>query len=110
MSEGVFLAEAGGSKVIHARESSQPLLTPYRMGDFDLPNRVIMSPLTRMRADIHEAFLALGCVLICWRFLDEQETVERTFSSYCSFAYSALACLRMGMSESASFQSVRKSL
>jgi transposase len=21
------------------------------------------------RADIHEAFLALGCVLICWRFL-----------------------------------------
>jgi len=29
--------------------------------------------------------------------------------SYCSLAYSALACLRMGMSESASFQSVRKS-
>jgi len=28
---------------------------------------------------------------------------------YCSFAYSALACFRMGMSESASFQSVRKS-
>jgi transposase len=22
------------------------------------------------RADIHEAFLALGCILICWRFLD----------------------------------------
>jgi transposase len=21
------------------------------------------------RADIHEAFLALGCILICWRFL-----------------------------------------
>ena len=51
MSEGVFLAEAGGSKVIHARESSQPLLTPYRMGDLDLPNRVIMAPLTRMRAN-----------------------------------------------------------
>ena len=29
---------------------------------------------------------------------------------YCSFAYSALACFRMGMSGSASFQSVRKSL
>jgi len=28
--------------------------------------------------------------------------------SYCSFAYSALACLRIGMSGSASFQSVRK--
>jgi transposase len=22
------------------------------------------------RADIHEAFFALGCILICWRFLD----------------------------------------
>ena len=29
---------------------------------------------------------------------------------YCSFAYSALASFRMGMSGSASFQSVRKSL
>jgi transposase len=23
------------------------------------------------RADIHEAFLVLGCILICWRFLDD---------------------------------------
>ena len=30
-------------------------------------------------------------------------------SPYCNFAYSALACFRMGMSGSASFQSVRKS-
>ena len=29
---------------------------------------------------------------------------------YCNFAYSALACFRMGMSGSASFQSMRKSL
>jgi hypothetical protein len=29
---------------------------------------------------------------------------------YCSLAYSALACFRMGMSESVSFQSVKKSL
>jgi hypothetical protein len=34
----------------------------------------------------------------------------RIFSCYCSFAYSALACFRMGMSGSASFQSVRKFL
>ncbi len=27
---------------------------------------------------------------------------------YCNFAYSALACFRMGMSGSASFQSMRK--
>jgi N-ethylmaleimide reductase len=51
MSRGVFLAEAGGPKVIQARESLQPLLTPYRMGDLDLPNRIIMAPLTRMRAN-----------------------------------------------------------
>jgi hypothetical protein len=31
-------------------------------------------------------------------------------SSYCNFAYSALACFRIGMSGSASFHSVRKSL
>ena len=31
-------------------------------------------------------------------------------SAHCSFAYSALACLRMGMSGSASFHSERKSL
>src|ERR1700733_1260443 len=51
MSEGEFLAEVGGPKVPHARASSSRLLTPYRMGDLDLPNRVIMAPLTRMRAN-----------------------------------------------------------
>jgi N-ethylmaleimide reductase len=51
MSQGAFLAEVGGRKVTHTRKSSEPLLTPYRMGDLDLPNRVIMAPLTRMRAD-----------------------------------------------------------
>jgi N-ethylmaleimide reductase len=51
MSEGVSVAEAGGLKVVQARESLQPLLTPYRMGDLDLPNRIIMAPLTRMRAN-----------------------------------------------------------
>jgi len=30
--------------------STQPLFTPYRMGDIDLPNRTVMAPLTRMRA------------------------------------------------------------
>ena len=29
---------------------NQPLFTPYRMGDLDLPNRIVMAPLTRMRA------------------------------------------------------------
>jgi 2,4-dienoyl-CoA reductase-like NADH-dependent reductase (Old Yellow Enzyme family) len=51
MSEGAFLAEVGGPKITRARESSEPLLTPFRMGDLDLPNRVIMTPVTRMRAN-----------------------------------------------------------
>src|SRR5436190_17638453 len=33
----------------------------------------------------------------------------RRAGGYCSFAYSALACFRIGMSESASFQVARKS-
>lgn len=28
----------------------EPLFTPIRMGDLDLPNRIVMAPLTRMRA------------------------------------------------------------
>jgi len=31
--------------------TAQPLLTPVRMGDLDLRNRIVMAPLTRMRAD-----------------------------------------------------------
>jgi N-ethylmaleimide reductase len=31
-------------------DSNQPLLEPIRLGDLDLPNRVVMAPLTRMRA------------------------------------------------------------
>jgi NADH:flavin oxidoreductase / NADH oxidase family len=30
--------------------SIQPLFTPVRMGDLYLPNRIVMAPLTRMRA------------------------------------------------------------
>src|SRR5271168_4428801 len=30
--------------------SDQPLFTPVRMGGLDLPNRIVMAPLTRMRA------------------------------------------------------------
>jgi 2,4-dienoyl-CoA reductase-like NADH-dependent reductase (Old Yellow Enzyme family) len=29
------------------------LFDPIRLGDLDLPNRIIMAPLTRMRADEH---------------------------------------------------------
>jgi N-ethylmaleimide reductase len=34
--------------------SVQPLFTPVRMGDLDLPNRIVMAPLTRMRARSHD--------------------------------------------------------
>jgi 2,4-dienoyl-CoA reductase-like NADH-dependent reductase (Old Yellow Enzyme family) len=30
--------------------SVQPLFTPVRMGDLDLPHRIVMAPLTRMGA------------------------------------------------------------
>jgi N-ethylmaleimide reductase len=30
--------------------SVQPLFTPVRMGELDPPNRIVMAPLTRMRA------------------------------------------------------------
>src|SRR6267142_5879220 len=30
--------------------STQPLFAPYRMAALDLPNRIVMAPLTRMRA------------------------------------------------------------
>src|SRR6201988_1538071 len=34
--------------------SNQPLFTPYRMEHLDLPNRIVMAPLTRMRAQSHD--------------------------------------------------------
>ena len=34
--------------------SNHPLFTRYRMGDLDLPNRIVMAPLTRMRAQSHD--------------------------------------------------------
>jgi N-ethylmaleimide reductase len=34
--------------------SNQPLFMPYRMGDLDLPIRIVMAPLTRMRAHPHD--------------------------------------------------------
>ena len=34
--------------------SNQPLFMTYQMGDLDLPNRIVMAPLTRMRAQSHD--------------------------------------------------------
>jgi N-ethylmaleimide reductase len=51
--------ELNGSEMGFARAgvhvmSTQPLFTPYRMGELDLPNRIVMAPLTRMRAQSHD--------------------------------------------------------
>jgi N-ethylmaleimide reductase len=54
MSPEANSGEVGGPKFAHASESSRPLLTPYRMGELDLPNRIVMAPLTRMRARPHD--------------------------------------------------------
>jgi N-ethylmaleimide reductase len=43
--------------------SAQPLFTPVRMDDLDLPNRIVMAPLTSMRwADRSRADCAAGRV------------------------------------------------
>ena len=44
-----------------------------------------------------------------WGGEDVNELNSRNLRPYCNFAYSALACLRTGISASASFHSVRKS-
>ena len=51
--------------------------------------------------DISELLLVQGCTsraFVAFRGKPNHATI------YCSFAYSALACFRMGMSGSASFQ------
>jgi len=52
--------------VQHSIDGTQPLLRPYRMGDYQLANRVVMAPLTRCRAtnpglvptQLHERYYA----------------------------------------------------
>jgi N-ethylmaleimide reductase len=51
MSREAIFREVSSPKNTRARDSSQPLLTPYRMRDLYLPNRVVMAHLTRMRAN-----------------------------------------------------------
>jgi N-ethylmaleimide reductase len=48
MSRSVHTQEFGNAGVLTA---TRPLFTPYRMGHLDLPNRIVMAPLTRMRAE-----------------------------------------------------------
>lgn len=38
---------------------TSPLFTPIRLGALDLPNRVVMAPLTRTRANAQDAVHAL---------------------------------------------------
>ncbi len=35
---------------MHIASTQQPLFTSVRMGELELPNRIVMAPLTRMRA------------------------------------------------------------
>lgn len=48
MSSSFLAHEAAGPQA--SAPPVQPLLTPFRMGDLSLRNRVVMAPLTRMRA------------------------------------------------------------
>lgn len=39
-----------GGLTVNIANTQQPLFTPVRMGKLELPNRIVMAPLTRMRA------------------------------------------------------------
>jgi N-ethylmaleimide reductase len=39
--------------------SNQPLLTPYRRGERDLPGRIVLAPPTRMRANPEDQLPAI---------------------------------------------------
>jgi hypothetical protein len=43
---------------VRRSRSKQALFTPYRMGDLVLLNRIVMAPLTRMRARSHDLLRA----------------------------------------------------
>ncbi|KAJ9186328.1 hypothetical protein P3X46_001911 [Hevea brasiliensis] len=43
-------AEEESSKTMEMEESPMLLLTPYKMGKFDLSHRIVLAPLTRMRS------------------------------------------------------------
>ena len=68
--------------------SVQPLFTPVRMGDLDLPNRIVMAPLTRMRAgSIDHVPTALQAEYYAQRFSAGLIVAEATAISPDGFGY-----------------------
>jgi hypothetical protein len=49
------------------------------------------------RADIHEAFLSLGCAVICWRFLRVDWVAGWGLRVEVIFARNALTCLSLAL-------------
>jgi N-ethylmaleimide reductase len=54
MTRSVRMHEFGGARALRPPQGSQPLFAPYRMGNLVLSNRIVMAPLTRMRARTHD--------------------------------------------------------
>ena len=71
--------------------ASRPPVSPLRV------KWIFLVPVTRLTRHQDRFVRTVNQLPILW------------WSDYCSFAYSALASFRMGMSGSASFQSVRNS-
>ena len=68
--------------------SVQPLFTPVRIGDLDLPNRIVMAPLTRMRAgSIDHVPTALQAEYYAQRFSAGLIVAEATAISADGFGY-----------------------
>src|SRR5713101_3648413 len=68
--------------------SVRPLFTSVRMGDLDLPNRIVMAPLTRMRAgSIDHVPTALQAEYYAQRFSAGLIVAEATAISADGFGY-----------------------
>jgi hypothetical protein len=96
---GITCGQDTTDRVWAVAQSNSGVLLYTNLGDLPLPNAL---PYLQ-RTDIGPLQTAAG-----------QSNIDITgrpiaHNAHCSVAYSALACLRIGMSESASFQSVRKS-
>ena len=73
--------------------------------DFFQENRLFQQALLWLKEKCRNVLCSLDCGKPC-SFVTGKET---TRLAHCGFAYSAFAAMSMGMSASASFQSVRKS-
>jgi hypothetical protein len=107
IAEGIGLAMHGRIIILHATVTTRADALARRIKDRSSDrNASFGQPLASLRQRDRQ-----HCRMVKLQHgRDYIEEASLASGDYCSFAYSALACFRTGMSGSASFQSVRKSL